>query len=194
MSSATQKSRLSDGIIEFAKTHEELKGAFLTFQKDADQIYPGWKEKLGYTGESSVQAATFDWAKKAAAALYIGGWVYAKTPNVEGVYWNEVGYCPDGTAMNLAGNETNHPEKIKNMHTPGSTLPKSFYMNAVGYLPDGTPLNMAGNEVTRSTILRRLGQIRTRTDLLCRPHSRAMSMTLATRPMELLWTRPATSP
>ncbi|CAE8604975.1 unnamed protein product, partial [Polarella glacialis] len=143
---------LSDGIIEFAKTHEELKGAFLTFQKDADQIYPGWKEKLGYTGESSVQAATFDWAKKAAAAPYIGGWVYAKTPNVEGVYWNEVGYCrylsPDGTAMNLAGNETNHPEKIKkDMHTPGSTLPISFYMNAVGYLPDGTPLNMAGNNV-----------------------------------------------
>merc|ERR1712113_1191318 len=52
---------LSDGIIEYAKTHEEIKGAFLTFQKDADQIYPGWKEKLGYTGESSVQAATFDW-------------------------------------------------------------------------------------------------------------------------------------
>merc|ERR1712222_226302 len=44
--------------------HEELKGAFLTFQKDADQIYPGWKEKLGYTGESSVQAASFDWQKK----------------------------------------------------------------------------------------------------------------------------------
>ncbi|CAE8642949.1 unnamed protein product, partial [Polarella glacialis] len=125
---------LSDGIIEFAKTHEELKGAFLTFQKDADQIYPGWKEKLGYTGESSVQAATFDWAKKAAAAPYIGGWVYAKTPNLEGTYWNEVGYCPDGTAMNLAGNNMNHPERIgKDSHTPGSTLPTSFYMNAVGY-------------------------------------------------------------
>ncbi|CAJ1344761.1 unnamed protein product, partial [Effrenium voratum] len=53
---------LSDGVIEFAKTHEEIKGAFLTFQKDADQIYPGWKEKLGYTGESSVQAASFDWS------------------------------------------------------------------------------------------------------------------------------------
>ncbi|CAE8674686.1 unnamed protein product [Polarella glacialis] len=139
---------LSDGIIEFAKTHEELKGAFLTFQKDADQIYPGWKEKLGYTGESSVQAATFDWAKKAAAAPYIGGWVYAKTANLEGTYWNEVGYCPDGTAMNLAGNNMNHPERIgKDSHTPGSTLPKSFYMNAVGYLPDGTPLNTAGNNV-----------------------------------------------
>ena len=41
---------LSDGVIEYAKTHEEIKGAFLTFHKDADQIFPGWKEKLGYTG------------------------------------------------------------------------------------------------------------------------------------------------
>ena len=40
--------RLSDGIIEYAKTHAELKGAFLTFRKEADQIYPGWKEQLGY--------------------------------------------------------------------------------------------------------------------------------------------------
>merc|ERR1719499_686596 len=63
---------LSDGVIEYAKTHEELKGAFLTFQKDSDQIYPGWKEKLGYTGESSVQAASFDWQKKASAAAFVG--------------------------------------------------------------------------------------------------------------------------
>merc|ERR1719454_344446 len=63
---------LSDGVVEYAKTHEEIKGAFLTFQKDADQIYPGWKEKLGYTGESSVQAASFDWQKKAAAAAFVG--------------------------------------------------------------------------------------------------------------------------
>ena len=63
---------LSNGVMEYAKTHEEIKGAFLTFQKSADQIYPGWKEKLGYTGESSVQAATFDWKKKAAAAAILG--------------------------------------------------------------------------------------------------------------------------
>merc|ERR1719401_1666232 len=63
---------LSDGIIEYAKTHEAIKGAFLTFQKDSDQIYPGWKEKLGYTGESSVQAASFDWQKKASAAAFTG--------------------------------------------------------------------------------------------------------------------------
>merc|ERR1711933_631045 len=64
---------LSDDVVEYAKTHEEIKGAFLTFQKDADQIYPGWKEKLGYTGESSVQAASFDWKKRASAAAQIGG-------------------------------------------------------------------------------------------------------------------------
>ena len=64
---------LSDGVIEYAKTHEEIKGAFLTFQKDADQIYPGWKEKLGYTGESSVQAASFDWAKRAWASDHMAG-------------------------------------------------------------------------------------------------------------------------
>ena len=63
---------LAAGVIEYAKTHEEIKGAFLTFQKDADQIYPGWKEILGYTGESSVQAATFDWAKKSSAAAFVG--------------------------------------------------------------------------------------------------------------------------
>jgi ribulose-bisphosphate carboxylase large chain len=32
---------LSNGVIVYAKTHEEIKGAFLTFQKDADQIFPG---------------------------------------------------------------------------------------------------------------------------------------------------------
>ena len=40
---------LAAGVIEYAKTHEEIKGETLTFQKDADQIYAGWKEKLGYT-------------------------------------------------------------------------------------------------------------------------------------------------
>ncbi len=59
----------SDCVIQYAKTHEEIKGAFHTFQKEADQIYPGWKEKLDCTGKSSVQAATFDWKKEAAAAV-----------------------------------------------------------------------------------------------------------------------------
>merc|ERR1712151_995674 len=140
---------LSDGVVEYAKTHEEIKGAFLTFQKDADQIYPGWKEKLGYTGESSVQAATFDWQKKASAAAYVAdGWVYAKSAeascNLE--FINEVGYLPDGTPMNRAGNLINHPETIgPDPHVPGSDLPTAVFVNSVGYLPDGTPMNTAGN-------------------------------------------------
>jgi hypothetical protein len=39
-----------------AKTHVIIKSAFLTFQKDADQIYSGWKEMLGYTGVLPVQS------------------------------------------------------------------------------------------------------------------------------------------
>ena len=37
---------LSEAIVEFAKTHDELKGAFMTFPQDADQMYPGWREQL----------------------------------------------------------------------------------------------------------------------------------------------------
>jgi hypothetical protein len=161
---------LSDGVIEFAKTHEEIKGAFLTFQKDADQIYPGWKEKLGYTGESSVQAATFDWKKASAAAAFVGAtaakkesavargagyndvpaepWVYNYAPLAYSQlqYGNDVGYFPDGTAYNKAGNGINHPETMgPDPHVAGSDLPKAVFVNDVGYLPDGTPMNLAGN-------------------------------------------------
>merc|ERR1712038_486326 len=142
---------LSDGIIEYAKTHEEIKGAFLTFQKDADQIYPGWKEQLGYTGESSVQAATFDWQKKAAAAAFVAeAWVYEKSTYAfcEQEFVNEIGYLPDGTPMNKAGNLINHPETIgPDPHVAGSPLPLPLkgYVNDIGYCPDGTPMDKAGN-------------------------------------------------
>eukprot|EP00969_Alexandrium_andersonii_P115839 5123100-Alexandrium_andersonii.AAC.1 len=43
----------SDGVVEFAKTHDEIKVAFRTFQMDADERYPGWKEKLGHAAPSS---------------------------------------------------------------------------------------------------------------------------------------------
>ena len=33
--------------IEFAKTHKEFARAFESFPQDADQLYPGWREKLG---------------------------------------------------------------------------------------------------------------------------------------------------
>merc|ERR1712203_292669 len=142
---------LSDGVIEYAKTHEELKGAFLTFQKDADQIYPGWKEKLGYTGESSVQAASFDWKKRAGAAMGIGEAFIFEKPSrsyYQQEFGNDVGYLPDGTPMNRAGNDVNHPETIRpDPHVTGSDLPRALFVNDIGYLPDGTPMNRAGNAV-----------------------------------------------
>merc|ERR1712029_66613 len=145
---------LSDGVVEYAKTHEEIKGAFLTFQKDSDQIYPGWKEQLGYTGESSVQAATFDWAKKAGSATFVGRdtgarpFYYMKQRQVyyELDWNNDTGYLPDGRALNKVGNQNNHPElQGPDLHTPGSPLPKAKFTNDVGYLPDGTPMNRCGN-------------------------------------------------
>merc|ERR1739847_218535 len=129
---------LSDGVIEFAKTHEEMKGAFLTFQKDADQIYPGWKEKLGYTGESSVQAASFDWKKKsAAAAFYANGargilgttvnqFMFTHPDQQKQEYIADSGYFADGTSLVGAGNALFRPP-MPDPHTPYSPLPESKY-------------------------------------------------------------------
>ncbi|CAK9030596.1 unnamed protein product, partial [Durusdinium trenchii] len=64
------------------------------------------------------------------------------------LFGNEVGYLPDGTPMNKAGNCLNHPENIQpDPHAPGSALPRASFVNDVGYLPDGTPLNRAGNAI-----------------------------------------------
>ncbi|OLQ08563.1 Ribulose bisphosphate carboxylase, chloroplastic [Symbiodinium microadriaticum] len=63
-------------------------------------------------------------------------------------FCNDVGYLPDGTPLNRAGNAINHPENIgPDSHTPGSPLPRAIFVNSVGYLPDGTPLNRAGNAI-----------------------------------------------
>merc|ERR1712078_862865 len=164
---------LSDGVVEYAKTHEELKGAFLTFQKDADQIYPGWKEKLGYTGESSVQAATFDWQKKAAAAAFVGAsaesrkqraamktcgyeffdqapaYFYNKNPAIESKFWADAGYFSDGTSVVYCGN-AQFRDPMPDPHTPGSALPPSKYiMVEEGCCADGTALGKIGNDLFR---------------------------------------------
>jgi len=34
-------------LVEYAKSHKELKGAFETFHWDADKLYPDWRKKLG---------------------------------------------------------------------------------------------------------------------------------------------------
>merc|ERR1712151_279213 len=100
--------------------------------------------------------ATFDWKKKASAAALRGipgvwgGICYPKQRKVysELTYGNDVGYLPDGTPMNKAGNECNHPERQKpDTHTNGSPLLPPFkgFINDVGYLPDGTDMKLAGN-------------------------------------------------
>ena len=33
-------------LVDYAKDHRELARAFVSFEKDADKIYPGWREKL----------------------------------------------------------------------------------------------------------------------------------------------------
>merc|ERR1712139_233873 len=165
---------LSDGVIEYAKTHEEMKGAFLTFQKDADQIYPGWKEKLGYTGESSVQAASFDWQKKAAAAAFTGAsrhrclsrncpckssiamkvdnsffdgapaMYYEKDPHVTSKLWADAGYFADGQSVINVGN-AQFRELGADPHTAGSALPTSKYVADVGYFANGESMVWIGN-------------------------------------------------
>ena len=68
--------RLIGNCPRYGRPMRRSKGAFLTFQKDADQIYPGWKETLGYTGESFVQVAClafFDWGK---GAVILCGWLF----------------------------------------------------------------------------------------------------------------------
>merc|ERR1712139_283205 len=147
---------LSDGVIEFAKTHEEMKGAFLTFQKDADQIYPGWKEKLGYTGESSVQAASFDWKKKSAAAPLLGVKGDARDIPIrrdhpqqhKHEFIADAGYFADGTPLNGAGNALFRPP-TPDPHTPGSPMPADTYIGDTGYFSDGTPVDRCCNALFR---------------------------------------------
>merc|ERR1712107_758800 len=112
----------------------------------------GWKEQLGYTGESSVQAASFDWKKRASAAGYAGAppFYYAKATKAyyQLEFGNDVGYLPDGTALNTAGNLSNHEGMAgPDPHAPGSPLPPPLkgYVNDIGYLPDGTDVATAGN-------------------------------------------------
>mmetsp|Transcript_26427 Transcript_26427/g.54497 ORF Transcript_26427/g.54497 Transcript_26427/m.54497 type:complete len:178 (+) Transcript_26427:83-616(+) len=84
------------------------------------------------------------------AAASFGSSLYEYNRNVYPQYefGNEIGYFPDGTAMNKAGNALNHPETIgPDLHQDGSPLPEAKFMNSIGYFPDGTAYNKAGNAV-----------------------------------------------
>eukprot|EP00919_Chromeraceae_sp_WS-2016_P009760 GHVR01022983.1.p1 GENE.GHVR01022983.1~~GHVR01022983.1.p1 ORF type:complete len:219 (-),score=48.65 GHVR01022983.1:534-1190(-) len=66
------RSDMPDNVAEeHARPCKEIKDAFLAFQKEADQIYQRWKEKLGDMRESSVQAASFNLKKEAAQAAIV---------------------------------------------------------------------------------------------------------------------------
>ena len=68
------------------------------------------------------------------------------SPLPQAHFLNSVGYLPDGTPMNQAGNEVNHPENMQaDRHTPGSPLPTCPYVADIGYFCDGTPVATAGN-------------------------------------------------
>merc|ERR1711972_84309 len=76
------------------------------------------------------------------------GFYYEKSAKtyIDLKYNNDVGYLPDGTPMNMAGNILNHPETAgPDMHTPGSPLPPPLFgfVNAIGYTPDGTGMDLA---------------------------------------------------
>ena len=77
-----------------------------------------------------------------------GDYSFQKDAYADQEFCNDVGYLPDGTPLNRAGNAINHPESIApDSHAPGSPLPRANFVNSVGYLPDGTPLNRAGNAI-----------------------------------------------
>jgi len=97
-----------------------------------------------------VAAAFVGSAQGSAPKHHSIGFAYSvqKDAYVDLTFGNDVGYLPDGTPMNKAGNCINHPETIgPDPHAPGSPLPRALFVNDVGYLPDGTPMNKAGNAI-----------------------------------------------
>eukprot|EP00490_Sorites_sp_Unknown_P026459 CAMPEP_0114665952 /NCGR_PEP_ID=MMETSP0191-20121206/31729_1 /TAXON_ID=126664 /ORGANISM="Sorites sp." /LENGTH=321 /DNA_ID=CAMNT_0001912423 /DNA_START=29 /DNA_END=994 /DNA_ORIENTATION=- len=95
-------------------------------------------------------AAAFVGSAQGAPKRHSMGFAYSvqKDAYVDLTFGNDVGYLPDGTPMNRAGNCINHPETIgPDPHSPGSPLPRALFVNDVGYLPDGTPMNKAGNAI-----------------------------------------------
>jgi len=103
-----------------------------------------------FVGASVGASAPPQFGTKGADKRVPAGFAYAvqKDAYVDLTFGNDVGYLPDGTAMNTAGNCINHPETVgPDPHAPGSPLPRALFVNDVGYLPDGTPMNKAGNAI-----------------------------------------------
>jgi hypothetical protein len=89
------------------------------------------------------------WACSSMSGVFVApGFYYEKSAKsyIDLKYNNDVGYLPNGEAMNKCGNVWNHPETAEpDRHTPGSALPRAHFVNTIGYLPDGTAMNKGGN-------------------------------------------------
>jgi len=97
-----------------------------------------------FVGSSAPQAAPGQELRHAPGFAY----AVQKDSYAGLTFGNDVGYLPDGTPMNKAGNCINHPETIgPDPHAPGTPLPRALFVNDIGYLPDGTPMNRAGNAI-----------------------------------------------
>jgi len=105
---------------------------------------------------SSSQAAAASFVGSTRARASAAGFLYSaqRSAHADFLFTNDVGYLPDGTPLNKAGNALNHPEQIQaDPHSPGSPLPRATFVNDVGYLPDGTPMNKAGNAINHPELI-----------------------------------------
>jgi hypothetical protein len=106
---------LSDGVIEYSKPHEEIKGAFLTFQKDVVQIYPGWAvcqpaSQLGVM--TPVGFLIQRWRH----------WLYPRPGNVW-TYALESRLCIRPTVPSVRGSPAQWPHPVQNEWLRGRRVP-----------------------------------------------------------------------
>merc|ERR1711937_884460 len=102
------------------------------------------------------QAGTFDWQKKAAAAIFAThtfdqapAFFYNKNQAAQAEFWADAGYFADGSSIVKVGNALfEGHEQGADPHTNGSALPVSKYLNVEeGCLADGTPMGKVGNDI-----------------------------------------------
>merc|ERR1711937_1059236 len=99
------------------------------------------------------QAGTFDWQKKAAAAIFAThtfdqapAFFYNKNQAAQAEFWADAGYFADGSSIVKVGNALfEGHEQGADPHREGSALPTSKYIADVGYFADGTSMVKCGN-------------------------------------------------
>ena len=72
-------------------------------------------------------------------------------------FFNQVGYLPDGTPLNTAGNLTNHPDTIgPDQHVAGSELPQAVFVSSIGHGSVTSPQTQRGHTAFVHTKLSRV--------------------------------------